>query len=407
MSYPLNEAISVKAKYMNGASRATSLTVTVNVYAPDNSTIVSSASTTEIGSTGIYSYTINSGLITQEGIYLVEFYTATTSVDNQWASTSFQVKDDTEVVDDIDSLIDTAVTTLQTSIATTETNIETAIDTLESEIESDLATTQTAVIAAVNSTESDIISAVNSTESDIVSAISSGNTTVTTAISTSQTTVTGAISTSQTSVIAAVNSTETDIVTAINSTESDIITAINNATPDLSSVLDAIDESETTIIAEIDDVDAEVWAFPHRSVNFALASMAVLGQERYDNDQHLLMTRYTTFTFTIGEADLTGMEILWFAMKRNILDPDSESLIQMNSDDGLLILNGEEWDTSTDGSITFDDDSLTVLLKPAANGELNNGTGVYWEIKYKDATDVYGVFQSGLMTITNALTQEL
>lgn len=60
----------------------TGLTVTVDVYAPDGSALVTGGAVTEIGG-GFYGYTLAGASVTLAGVYLYLFKTATTSVDAQ------------------------------------------------------------------------------------------------------------------------------------------------------------------------------------------------------------------------------------------------------------------------------------------------------------------------------------
>jgi hypothetical protein len=60
----------------------TGLTVTVDVYSPAGSQIVTGGSASAIGG-GLYSYVLSSSLVTAEGEYLAVFKTSDTTVDQQ------------------------------------------------------------------------------------------------------------------------------------------------------------------------------------------------------------------------------------------------------------------------------------------------------------------------------------
>lgn len=80
------EQVSVSVKYfahfIESKLGKTGLTVTVDVWAPDNTKIVNNAAATEIGG-GLYCYTLSGTLTATEGDYPALFKTATTTVDQR------------------------------------------------------------------------------------------------------------------------------------------------------------------------------------------------------------------------------------------------------------------------------------------------------------------------------------
>lgn len=77
----LNNALRFTAFYTASGVGKTGLTVTADVYR--NSTkIVTAAAVTEVGD-GLYQYTLASGSVTAEGVYIAIFKTADTTVDGQ------------------------------------------------------------------------------------------------------------------------------------------------------------------------------------------------------------------------------------------------------------------------------------------------------------------------------------
>lgn len=78
----LSNAVRFRAAYIASKLGATGLTVTVDVYNPAGTKIITAAAATEIGD-GIYEYVLASGSVTTEGEYTAVFKTATTTVDQR------------------------------------------------------------------------------------------------------------------------------------------------------------------------------------------------------------------------------------------------------------------------------------------------------------------------------------
>lgn len=75
-------AVKFLAFYVESKVGKTGLTVTVDIYDPSGTKIVDNASATEVGG-GLYSYTLSSGSVDENGEFVAVFKTATTSVDAQ------------------------------------------------------------------------------------------------------------------------------------------------------------------------------------------------------------------------------------------------------------------------------------------------------------------------------------
>ena len=77
-----NNALKFRAFYVASKVGKTGLTVTVDVYNPADTRIVTAAAATEIGG-GLYGYSLASGSVTAEGEYIAIFKTADSTVDAQ------------------------------------------------------------------------------------------------------------------------------------------------------------------------------------------------------------------------------------------------------------------------------------------------------------------------------------
>ena len=78
----LSNAIKFRAFYVASKTGKTGLTVTVDVYNPADTKIVTAGAATEIGG-GLYGYTLASGSVTTEGEYVCIFKTSDATVDAQ------------------------------------------------------------------------------------------------------------------------------------------------------------------------------------------------------------------------------------------------------------------------------------------------------------------------------------
>ena len=77
----IGENLTCRCFYTSGGAAKTGLTVTVDVYNPAGTQIVTGASATEIGSSGVYQYTLSSASVTTAGLYSFIFKTSDTTVD--------------------------------------------------------------------------------------------------------------------------------------------------------------------------------------------------------------------------------------------------------------------------------------------------------------------------------------
>jgi hypothetical protein len=143
--------------------------------------------------------------------------------------------------------------------------------------------------------------------------------------------------------------------------------------------LEALQENE-------EEIDADVWAYTTRTLTQAAASVvsAVTGSS-------LTITAYVDYS-----ATLTGLTIpstwtkMWFTVKLEEEDADSESIIQIQvsnpadaTNDGLLYLEGAAYATKTDGSLTVNQSGGTVAiaLKAAATDGLTRRRKLGYDVK--------------------------
>lgn len=147
----------------------------------------------------------------------------------------------------------------------------------------------------------------------------------------------------------------------------------------------------------------EIWSAPERTLTQAARQVlaAVTGH-------NLSILRGDTF-----EASLTGLGSiaartkLWLTIKRNVGQADTQAIIQITEDDGLLVLNGAEAADDTQGSLTVDDEDagdVTIVLKAAVTALLAIVPTLYYDIQMLSADGVL-TKTSGSVEVTADVTR--
>jgi len=108
-----------------------------------------------------------------------------------------------------------------------------------------------------------------------------------------------------------------------------------------------------------------------------------------------------------GLGTLTGYTNLWFTVKAGKGVADSDSLIQIDKDNGLLYVNGSAAETAANGSITVDDASagdITIALDEVESAKLSSFTAAYYDVQMQTASGIT-TLTSGSVTITQDVTR--
>ena len=129
----------------------------------------------------------------------------------------------------------------------------------------------------------------------------------------------------------------------------------------LSDQIDTVDSS---------DVAAAVWSNADRTLTQTATSItsAVSGSTITD-------VRGDSWDIDITDLTLDSNK-QQFAIKRHAGDADSAALLFVDSDDGLLYINGAAG-TAGDASLVYAGTTLTLTVKPAATAQLPSGNHVY------------------------------
>lgn len=177
---------------------------------------------------------------------------------------------------------------------------------------------------------------------------------------------------------------------------------------------DATDGDYTAVFKTADaTVDAQhvpalaatpVWDYGSRTLTQSAASVvsSVSGST-------ITATRGDTLSASItGLGSLAGRTKLWFTVKSDPSDTDSEALLQITETGGLTVVNGAAYATTTNGSITVTDEAtgaLTLALAAAVTDDLPIG-GYAYDYQQLNATGVH-TLTTGTFVVTADITRAI
>lgn len=108
-----------------------------------------------------------------------------------------------------------------------------------------------------------------------------------------------------------------------------------------------------------------------------------------------------------GLGSLVGRTKLWFTIKRNTGDADTDAIVQIEETAKLKYLNGAAATTAADGTLTVDsvgDGDITVVLKPAASSLIVPRSDLSWDVQVL-AAGVVTTLRSGTFVVTADVTR--
>jgi len=125
-----------------------------------------------------------------------------------------------------------------------------------------------------------------------------------------------------------------------------------------------------------------IWTYATRT----LTELAV-SSDAYDVLTAIGMTvhRGDTFTRTWNNLSLSDADKIWFTLKTQKADADSDALVQIDLATGLLYAHGEAAEDATQGAISNTDTSVTVVIDKAITAGLAPAGAVYYDIQKADA----------------------
>ncbi len=125
-------------------------------------------------------------------------------------------------------------------------------------------------------------------------------------------------------------------------------------------------------------VAEEVWTYFNRTLTQSSASVVAT----LDGNK---VTVYKGATWTIdftGLVDASTYTKAWFTVKKATEHPDSQAVVQINSDDGLTVIGSEVAGTPANGSVTIDggSDTITVVLDEVESIKLEPGDRIHYDL---------------------------
>lgn len=154
---------------------------------------------------------------------------------------------------------------------------------------------------------------------------------------------------------------------------------------------------------------ATIWSYATRTLTQDAGSLtsAIAGGD-------IVITRAVTFD-GIEIPDLTvpgSWSKCYFTVKCNLRDADSAALVQIvvtnggDAGDGLLILNGAAA-TAADGALVVGADSVTITIEDDATAELDDGSGLAYDVKFVLSTSKSQLATQGAATIALTATRAI
>lgn len=162
-----------------------------------------------------------------------------------------------------------------------------------------------------------------------------------------------------------------------------------------------------TLSDQIDGIDvngtaAAVWAYTPRTLTQTAAAVASVMA-----GTSLTITRGDTLSATLtGLGNITGYANLWFTVKWATSDLDAAAIIQIDTDTGLLTVNGAAA-TAGNGSITVDDATagdITIALEASVTDDLTPATGLVYDVQWQSGTSIY-TLTSGVAVVSADVTR--
>ena len=161
----------------------------------------------------------------------------------------------------------------------------------------------------------------------------------------------------------------------------------------LPSIADILTDTGTTLPAEINAVDTDVWTYSSRTLTQSATSItsSVSGSSITD-------VRGDTWSIEITDLTLDSNK-QQFAIKNSASDTDAEALLLVDSDTGLLYLNGSSDVTAGNATLSLAGTTLTLTVAASVTAQLDRGTfsyGIQGVAADGTASESYG----GTFTIT-------
>ena len=106
-------------------------------------------------------------------------------------------------------------------------------------------------------------------------------------------------------------------------------------------------------------------------------------------------------------GDITSYANVWFTVKWATSDADSAAIVQIDTDTGLLTVNGATA-AAGDGSIAVDDDSagdITITLNASVTDDLTPATWLVYDVQWQTAAGAIHTLTSGAAVVAADVTR--
>mgnify|MGYP003489141371 FL=1 len=113
--------------------------------------------------------------------------------------------------------------------------------------------------------------------------------------------------------------------------------------------------------------------------------------EQYLESYYSLYKGVTNEILIISNIKLMGASNIIFSIKNKHSDPDSKSILRIESLNGLVIMNGSQYPISTNGEIVTLDEStgsIRIILSSNASGQIIPSQKRLYDIKVKIGNEV-------------------
>jgi len=150
---------------------------------------------------------------------------------------------------------------------------------------------------------------------------------------------------------------------------------------------------------------AQVWANSERTLTQTAAQVA----DALDGED-LTIHRGDAFSATLTGLTITGRTYLWFTVKATPeREADSAAKIQISEAVGLEVLNGDDYATAADGSLTVNAEgtAVTIAIEAAATAELSVGQRWKYDLQILDAEWKTKTVAEGELTVDADVTRAI
>lgn len=173
-------------------------------------------------------------------------------------------------------------------------------------------------------------------------------------------------------------------------------------TVDASNYIAGVQGTKNTL-DDLNDLSAsDVWTYSTRTLTQAASSIASV----LDGGT-ISARRAVTFTLSVtGLGSLASRSNIYFTGKISPSQPDSDAMFQVAETGGLLVINGGSPSSSTNGSITVDDEAagdITITIAASEMAKLDITSG-HADIKLVKSDGTVSLLQEYTLNVTDVVT---